>query len=172
MSIPKYSKIENERRWLMPASFAGLLKSSPYKKINDLYLNCGRIRLREITDAQTGDLQFKLCKKYGSISFSAEPIVNIYLTAEEHAAFLTLPGHKLSKNRYKKMINEIPYTFDVFEGALSGLILCEVEADSEAQLKQVLGPDSAIKEVTGDMKFSGGQICRLTQAEIGKLLND
>ena len=80
MPIPNYSKLENERRWLIAESFASSLKVLAYKKIDDVYLSCGRLRLRAITDSQSGDLQFKLCKKYGPISAMVEPIVNIYLT--------------------------------------------------------------------------------------------
>lgn len=172
MSIPKYAKLENERRWLMPSSFATSLRQLPYKTIHDLYLSCGRLRLRTITDSQTGNLEFKLCKKYGSVSVVAEPIVNIYLTAEEHAAFLGLPGNKLSKKRYKKTIDGNQYTLDVYEGALSGLVICEVEADSEALLREVPAPEIAIKEVTRNPLYSGGHFCRLTPDEINKLLNE
>ncbi len=171
MSIPKYSKLENERRWLMPSSFSRSLQQMPYKKIDDLYLSCGRLRLRAIADSLTGDLQFKLCKKYGLISEMAEPIVNIYLTAEEYAAFLTLAGHKLTKNRYKKEINGYEYTFDVYAGELSGLVICEVEADSEVSLKKIPDPEVAVIDVTGNPEYSGAHFCQLTKDDVNKLVN-
>ncbi len=172
MSLPKYAKLENERRWLIPSSFTSSLRQLPYETIHDVYLSCGRLRLRAITDSETGDLQFKLCKKYGSVSVMAEPIVNIYLSAEEHAAFLALPGNKLSKKRYKKTIDGNQYAFDVYEGALSGLVICEVEADSEALLREVPAPQFAIKEVTGNPTYNGGHFCRIAPGEINKLLNE
>lgn len=51
--IPKYSKLENERRWLMPSSFYNSLRQLPYKKIEDIYFSCGRLRLRAITDSHS-----------------------------------------------------------------------------------------------------------------------
>ena len=171
MEIPKYSKIENERRWLIPSSYANSLRHIPYKKIDDLYLNCGRLRLRAITDSQTGKLEYKLCKKYGSISKVAEPIVNIYLTVEEYAAFSTLPGFKLTKRRYKKIIESVQYSFDIYDGELSGLILCEAEANSEDSLNKISGPDIFDEEVTENPALRGGQLCRLSPLEIKKILN-
>ena len=170
LTIPKYSKLENERRWLLPSSFISSLKQLPYKKIDDLYLSCGRLRLRAITDSQTGQLEFKLCKKYGAISETCEPIVNVYLTVEEYGALSVLPGHKLSKSRYKKVINNVQYGFDVFEGTLSGLILCEVEAESEDLLKKISSPDLAAKEVTGNSVYSGGHLCVLNTEGLKELL--
>ena len=170
MSIPKYSIIELERRWLIPFSFAQSLSQMAYRKIDDLYLTCGRLRLRAITDSQTGKLEFKFCKKYGSISNIAEPIVNTYLTVEENAAISTLSGHKLSKKRFKKSLEGIEYSFDVFEGELAGLIICEIEADSESSLNQFKGPSIAIKEVTGDSVYTGGNLCRLNRSEVHSLI--
>lgn len=165
MSTPKYSIIERERRWLIPASFIQSLSQMPYKKIDDLYLTCGRLRLRAISDSQTGEIKFKFCKKYGAISNVAEPIVNIYLTSDEYGALSTLPGHKLSKKRFKKFFEGIEYSFDVFDGDLAGLIICEIEADTESSLSYIPGPSIATREVTGDSAYSGGSLCRLNRAD-------
>ena len=171
MATPKYSMIEFERRWLLPSTFTSMLQESSYKKIEDLYLSCGQLRLRAITDSQTGKLEFKFCKKYGSISTGAEPIVNIYLSIEEYGVLSTLPGHKIKKKRYKHVVSSTVYSIDVFEGDLSGLILCEVEAASEVMLNQIPNPSIAIKEVTGDPKFCGGGLCLLNRDEVAYLLS-
>lgn len=51
--IPKYSKLEIERRWLMPSSFVNSLRQLPYQKNEDICFSCGRLRLRAITDSHS-----------------------------------------------------------------------------------------------------------------------
>ena len=170
MSIPKYSKIENERRWLFPLTFLSKLDNLSYQKIEDLYLDCGRLRLRSLTHSQTGQRQFKLCKKYGPISNTAEPIVNIYLSFDEYTTLSILPGSKLIKSRYKLTIDRTQFNVDVFEGELSNLILCEIEAESEELLNAVMSPENAILEVTGNEIFSGGNLAKTDRSELEKIL--
>jgi hypothetical protein len=96
--IPKYALLENERRFLVlqPPGLAG---TRP-RLIEDLYLDDGRLRLRRISHADGAATEYKLCKKYGSADSASGPIVNIYLSAEEHAALAVLPGKPLRKRRH------------------------------------------------------------------------
>lgn len=170
MNLPKYSKLECERRWLAQPSVIQDLADLPYYEISDLYLKCGRLRLRAMIHSVTHERQFKLCKKYGQISSHSEPIVNIYLTSDEHSALTSLDGLPIHKHRYKKRIDGIDFSIDVFQGALSGLVICEKEAQSEEELQNVPFPYADAIEITGDHLYSGGALARLEADDVTMLL--
>ena len=136
MTMPKYALLENERRFLV--ALCPDLSGAPVRRIEDLYIANSRMRLRAISHFDGHPTEFKLCKKYGSPDPASGPIVNIYLTAEEYAAFCGLPGQRLRKHRYRVEHGGHPFSVDVFTGALAGLILCEAEAQSVLTLWQVL----------------------------------
>lgn len=148
---PKYSLIERERRWLvarvpiLPASF---------HHIEDRYIIGTRLRLRRITDSESGAAQHKLTRKYESDDAAARPIVTAYLDAGEHAVFAALPAHGISKRRYRLA----PFSVDLFDGPLAGLILAESEqADAEALASLPL-PDWLGADVTANPCYQGGHL--------------
>lgn len=171
MNIPKYSKFEVERRWLVPPAYVELLKNKTFVTIEDRYFKCGRLRLRTMVNTLTGEKIFKLCKKYGSITSLSEPITNIYLDENEFNALCTLPAFHVRKKRYKEILGGIHYNIDVFEDNLARLVLFEVEAEDEETIKNIATPTFAIKEVTDDIAFSGGKLCQYSNYEIAALLS-
>jgi CYTH domain-containing protein len=116
MDVPKYAKLENERRfWVAePPDLA----DAPVCLIEDLYVDDSRLRLRAITRPAGGPAEFKFCKKHGSDDPMSGPIVNMYLSAEEHALLAALPGSRLRKRRYTVAHAGRNFSVDVFEGAL------------------------------------------------------
>ena len=66
--------------------------------------------------------------------------------------------------KYKKQLLEV----DVFEGFLKGLILAEIELNSESQ--KVSLPDWVGKEVTGVKSFYNSQLSKLTDSEVNDLI--
>ena len=66
--------------------------------------------------------------------------------------------------KYKKQLLEV----DVFEGFLKGLILAEIELNSESQ--KVSLPDWVGKEVTGVKSFYNSQLSKLTDSEVSDLI--
>lgn len=169
MKIPKYSKLENERRFLVE-SLAGLnLFELSYVHISDLYIETTRMRLRTVASAD-GSVVYKLCKKYQKDNFYSGPIVNTYLSTEEHAVFDALSGRRLSKKRYRVSNKEEVFGVDVFEGALEGLVLCEAEMQTLEQLDSLRFPAWAKREVTEDDFFTGGHLSRLTAKQLHEKL--
>ena len=65
---------------------------------------------------------------------------------------------------YKKQLLEV----DVFEGFLKGLILAEIELNSESQ--KVNLPDCVGEEVTGVNSFYNSQLSKLTDSEVDDLI--
>jgi CYTH domain-containing protein len=130
------------------------------------------MRLRSVTPSDGGAPVFKLCKKYGHITDTAEPIVNIYLTEAEYQAFADLPGAVIEKRRYHRDEAGVRYTIDAFDGALSGLILAEVEAADATTLAALPPPLWANREVTGNPWFRGGHLATVTAEMLRRRLRD
>jgi CYTH domain-containing protein len=167
--VPKYALLEHERRFLVRE--CPDLSGASYRQIEDLYVADGRLRLRAISPSDGAQRVFKLCKKYPSDDPLSGAIVNIYLTAEEHAALSLLPGRRLRKKRYRldqPRLDQLAaaLSLDVFEGPLAGLILGEAEAESAAALGAFDLPRWAAREVTGDPFFRGGNLVRIGAAAL------
>lgn len=167
----KYTRIEYERRFLVSplANWRSLIE--PYsKRFEDKYLRNSRLRLRRLTDSDTGRQLIKLTKKSDSASPYYQTISRILLSPSEYKLFDSLEGDPLNKTRYYHHYLGRVFSIDVFEGMLEGLVLCEVEADSLEELMKAEPPEYARREVTEDRFFTGGNLCRTTRAELlGKL---
>ena len=164
MKIPKYAQLEIERRMLIPSERVPDLSELPYADIEDRYLNGGRLRLRKVTEFGETESVYKLCKKYGPTGNYEEPIVNIYLTVQEYESLRFLPGFDLVKRRYRYEYQGRRFSIDAHSGSLTGLYLCECEADSNTALLEIAFPPFATEDVTADPQFSGA--C-LAQNELG-----
>jgi CYTH domain-containing protein len=163
MEVPKYARLENERRFLVIDGPD--LSAAPFRRIEDIYFADSRLRLRAITHVD-GAREFKLCKKYESSDPASGPIVNMYLSEREHAILSNLPGRPLRKRRYRVAWCDRIFGVDVFEGALANLILCEAEAESPDAIGLVAFPPWAVREVTADPFFTGGNLAYVTPSEL------
>lgn len=163
MGIPKYAQLENERRFLV--TDCPDLSAEPFRLIEDVYLSDTRLRLRSIMHPDSSR-EFKLCKKYVSLDPASGPIVNIYLSEVEHAILSCLPGRPIRKRRYRVAWGDSTFAVDIFEGALMGLVLCEMEAESPDDVRLAAFPPWAAREVTDDPFFAGGNLARATAAEL------
>lgn len=164
--VPKYAQLENERRFLV--DLCPDLSSIPSRLINDLYVEGTRLRLRAIADGDGSSTEFKLCKKYPSDSSISGPVVNVYLTKDEHRLLSMLPGRTLRKRRHRLNFRENAFAIDVFEGELEGLILCEVERASLEELENLTLPDWVAAEVTKDPFFRGGNLSGIDGVELAR----
>lgn len=166
MQLPKYAILENERRFLVRPEVAETLPVAARRLIQDRYLSDGRLRLRKVTDAADGRAEYKLCKKYGSSDPISEPIVNIYLTAEEYAAFAILPGADIAKRRLSVEHAGRAFSLDLFSGSLQGLAICEAEAPTREAALELRFPPWALVEITADPFFSGAALARANPADV------
>jgi CYTH domain-containing protein len=160
----KYARIERERRFLvrdLPAD----LPSTDYQRILDRYIPGTRLRLRRIETPAGETLALKLTQKYLAVG-SETIITNLYLNEVEYQQLDVLAGSPLHKRRYAYRYRNHHYSIDVFEGHLLGLILCEVEAESDERLLAAPIPPFATREVTDDPFFTGGRLATLTSAHI------
>ncbi|MGK6319117.1 hypothetical protein [Sphingomonas sp. DT-204] len=147
--LPKYARIERERRFLIDSE--ALPPLAPPTAIEDRYIDNTRLRLRCMTP-QGGSPVYKLTKKYGG---DPDPIVTAYLTAEEFAVFSTLPAARLVKDRHRASIDGWCFAIDRFGGPLTGLWLAEIDNAPDAPI-----PGWARREVTRDPAFTGAALAR------------
>jgi CYTH domain-containing protein len=154
---PKYARTEFERRWLVDKAERPALTGLWSTRIEDLYIDGTRVRLRRMSRPELGEIKFKLTKKYECADASARPIVTAYLTEAEYELLRVLPAHALVKTRYHISIDGHWWSLDVFD---SGLELVESEADDAAALAALVPPPWATTEVTHDPRYQGGSLAR------------
>ncbi|TCK90499.1 CYTH domain-containing protein [Natranaerovirga hydrolytica] len=100
---------------------------------------------------------------YKSKGLLARNEINESITEE---TFLNLKDkidyHMITKKRYLVPLdNGLMGELDIFEGALKGLILMEVEFDSVEASKAFVPPSWFIQEVTFDSKYQNNQLAKL-----------
>jgi CYTH domain-containing protein len=153
---PKYAWVERERRWLcrdVPAE--RVISSETYK---DLYVTGTQLRLREARPLGGGPPMLRLGRK-ADVSASVRLLTSIYLSPEEFRLLSVLPGKVLAKTRHSLgKIEGADVFVDVFEGRLSGLIMAEAEFEDMEAMKRYRTPDFAFREVTDDLRYTGGRL--------------
>ena len=153
--LPKYSALEIERRWLVDAGAVGDLNNAPFRLFDDIYIEKSRLRLRKIT-MQSGEVVFKLGKKYGKRSRLVEPITTLYLDEAEYIALSSLPGVRISKKRFSIAGGSL----DVFTFPSQPISIFELEFESVPSAESYVPPGFVTREVTGDPNFSGHSLAR------------
>ncbi len=152
----KYAWVERERRWLCRELPIDRVVRS--EAITDLYVTGTQLRLREALPLGGGPPMRRLGRK-ADVSASVRLLTSIYLSPEEFALLSALPGRILKKTRHHiGTIHGIALSADVFEGALEGLIMAEAEFEDMETLNAFPMPDFAVREVTEDVRYSGGEL--------------
>lgn len=168
----KYARPELERRWLLARVPDGLARP---RAIADRYVEGTRLRLRAVDDRAVGRQDWKLGQKVRPDPSDPGRVAHttLYLDEAEHRLLgRALPGRDLTKVRWRWDTRGGPYSVDVFEGELRGLVMAEVEHQSAEDLAARAAPPGAIAEVSADDRFSGGSLAGLRARELGGLLAD
>jgi CYTH domain-containing protein len=162
----RYARPERERRFLVAD---GAPSGGAARLIEDTYLDGLRLRLRRVSHG--GRTVHKLTQKVRPDETDPAEVLltNMYLSAQEFARLLTLPGATLVKTR--TLVAGINHTFavDDFQGPLAGLRLVEVEVADLAEPVDL--PAWVGREVTHDDRFSGGSLARLEAAAARQLID-
>ena len=163
----RYTRVEYERRFLVSPDAGWRDAVESYSKtFEDKYLRDARLRLRQLTDSDTGRRLIKLTKKYDSPSAYFRTVGRILLSPGEYKLLDDLEGYRLKKIRYYHNYLGRVFSIDVFEGELDGLVLCETEAAGIEDLMSAEPPAYAKHEVTEDPFFTGGNLCRTTRTDL------
>jgi CYTH domain-containing protein len=137
------------------------------RRIADRYIDGSNMRLRQQSDDENEPV-FKLTQKLPTDATGARHglITTMYLTEDEFQLLANLPAKMLRKTRYSVP----PFGIDVFEDALTGLVLAEAEFNSAEDASALSLPSFIVREVTEDPRFTGGELVRASRQELDKLL--
>ncbi|MBA3716750.1 MAG: hypothetical protein H0W87_00795 [Actinobacteria bacterium] len=146
----KYARFELERKFLLERVPDELEDDA---KLHDRYITGTRLRLR-LAEHPDGRLEYKLNQKESPSppDYCVMTITSLYLTPHEYEALSVLPARELRKRRHRFG----RYSIDVFEGPLSGLMLAEAEFASEEEMRAHPLPDFAVRDVSDDVRYTGG----------------
>jgi CYTH domain-containing protein len=157
----KYARFELERRFLVERLPADTDIDRGWL-ITDRYISGTRLRLRKMEPLGGGDPVYKLGQKEASSppDFSRTTITNIYLTRREYEVLSALPADELQKRRHHARYDDRDYTLDVFEGRHEGLILAEVEFETDGEMQAHTPPPFALRDVSCESRFTGGELAK------------
>ncbi|MCA1615578.1 MAG: hypothetical protein LC800_16050 [Acidobacteria bacterium] len=160
----KYARVERERRYLLRGLPEGLRVNDPHTQIFDNYVTGTRLRLRKIRDPLRREWTWKLTQKFAPDppDFSRALITSLYLSQYEYETLSGFEGNEIRKNRYPYEHGGRTFSIDIFLGALRGLVLAEIEFDTDEGLRDFPAPDFAEREVTDDELFTGGRLVGLS----------
>lgn len=158
--IGKYACLEVEFRYLLSSVPPGLLDHPIGWRITDRYIPDSRLRLRRMQSLAGDEEIYRLTQKYRSENQSAyeTTITNLYLNQAEYQLLVALDARILQKTRYPYTDQSYSFSIDVFEGRHQGLILAEIELESRAEAGALDLIPFALKDVTDDPFFTGGNL--------------
>ena len=165
--IGKYACLEVECRYLLNKIPDELLDNLQGWLITDSYIPNTRLRLRHMKSVTGKENIYKLTQKYRTETQNAfeTTITNIYLTEAEYNYLEALEAKMLRKRRYPYVVQNHSFSIDVFEGRHQGLILAEMELDNKVKADEFVLPSFALKDVTDDPFFTGGNLVTMTDEE-------
>jgi len=165
--IGKYACLEIERRYLLRNFPDDLAENTNGWLITDRYFPNTRLRLRSMQSLSGDQTIYKLTQKYRSENQDEyeTAITNVYLTEAEYHHFGSLEAKIVRKKRYAYSAQNHNFSIDVFEDRHQGLILAEIEFEKKTDLDELAMPVFALREVTGDYFFAGGNLAMLTDSE-------
>ena len=168
----KYARFELERRFLVDRPPEGIAEDRGWR-ISDRYIKNTHLRLRRMQPIHGGEVVFKLGQKHvpSPPDFSRTTITNIYLSPGEYAVLAELEALELHKLRHSIEHDGRTFSVDVFHGHLTGLVLAEVGFETPDEMDQTFDlPPWVIREVSDDIRFTGGALAGLTADRAAELI--
>jgi len=171
--IGKYACLETESRYLLKQIPDDLIENTNGWLITDLYFPNTRLRLRSMKSISGNENIYKLTQKYRSETQNTyeTTITNVYLTEAEYNYLEPLEAKIIKKKRYPYKAQNHNFSIDIFEGRHQGLILAEMEFERKSELDEFALPVFALKDVTDDPFFIGGNLVIMTDEEFRKGLS-
>lgn len=161
---------ELERTYLLKEFPKGALVS-PSKKLLDIYVPQSSahpsLRIRQRGGA------YEITKKQPVVEGDASRQLEttIALTLEEFADLSKVEGKRVEKTRYYYIEEGFEYEIDVFEGALEGLVLVDIEFTSIESKDAFTMPPWCLAEVTQEHFIAGGMLCGKSYTDIEESLS-
>jgi CYTH domain-containing protein len=159
----KYARIERERRFLLHA-LPSEIDRAICREIDDLYITGTRLRLRRTFDRLHGTNELKLNQKLDG-DRERRIVTSIYITESEYRVLDALPGMRITKRRHRHYADGNEFGIDEFGGALTGLVIAEIEVDSDAARRAITVPAFAHCEITDCSELTGAALARAPPAD-------
>jgi CYTH domain-containing protein len=142
------------------------LANSKYSDMLDVYLpvssNHPHLRLRK-----RGDILEMTKKTLVNLGDASEQLEQtIVLAQDEFNALLQVEGKRVSKRRHYLKRDNHTIEVDVFQDALAGLVLVDVEFASVEEKEAFRMPDFCLIEVTQKDFLAGGMLCGKNYSDI------
>lgn len=90
----------------------------------------------------------------------------ILLSKEEFEELSLAEGKRVIKNRFLYPYKEKTIEVDVFQGPLSGLVLMDMEFETEKEKEGFIMPEFCLAEVTQEKFVAGGMLCGKSYQDI------
>jgi adenylate cyclase len=141
------SSVEVERKFLVPE--LPDLEGTEFDEIEQGYLavgSDGEVRLRRKGEKRllTAKRGAGISREEGEVELEPDDFDRLWPLTE---------GRRLRKRRHLVPIGELTIELDVYEGELQGLVVAEVEFDSEERARGFHPPPWIGEDVTGDARF-------------------
>ncbi|MGH2760884.1 MAG: hypothetical protein ACRDKJ_15145 [Actinomycetota bacterium] len=116
---------------------------------------------------------FKLAQKvrYDPSDPTRVALTNLYISELEYELLAVHPADVLTKVHYSLLVDDRYVIVNVFEGALTGLVLLEADFGSEDEMARFSPPDFVVREVSDDDRFAGGRLAGTTPEAAPTLFN-
>jgi CYTH domain-containing protein len=165
--MDKTAQTEIYRLFLIEGLPEPLTPMSSHLQIFDNYIENTRIRLRNIRVPETKEWRHILQQRFRSDADAVQwKRSEIYLNAEEYAAFERFEGHEIRKNRYFHEFDGRSFDFDIYLGALWGLCTARVDLRSADETESFEPPPFALIDVTVDPFFDGSSLVKKNFADV------
>lgn len=162
--------IELEKTYL--AKFIPVkLEKCKHKEIIDIYMpqdhGHSSLRIRKKGD------EYELTKKNQIDANDSSKLKEqtVQLTKQEFDFLSQLKGRMVHKIRYYFNYKARVCEIDVFQGALKGLIVIEIEFENEEEKESFEMPDFCLADITQENFIAGGLICGKTYEDVEEYLN-
>lgn len=163
-------EIELERTFLLKTLPSGLLEA-PFKDMVDIYIpsTAGHPTLRIRKNGSKCVITKK--EPLSEDDRSRQQENTIPLREDEYAELSLLPGKRIEKRRYAYSENGYTYEVDVFGGGLQGLVLADIEFESEEKMSAYSPPSWVLAEVTQEKFIAGGELSGKSYEDIANTLS-
>ena len=155
----EYARIERERTFLVER-LPPTVDPEDYVRLVDRFVTGTHLRIRRVEDPGGRELLTKIGQKLPHPERPEDArlrkMTTIYLAPGEAAALGDPAGPTSRKRRYTLRVEGRAWSIDAWEAppSAAGLLLAEVECESDAELDAVRPPDWVEREVTDDPAFS------------------
>ncbi len=138
----------------------------PSKEIIDIYIpktsDHATLRIRKSGD----DYEITKKEPVSGTDSSHQYENTIKLTLAEFSELNNLTGKRLRKIRYYYKENDINYQIDIFQDQLKGLVVVDIEFDSNEEKSKFIPPTWLLSDVTQDKFIAGGVLCGKSYSDL------